>query len=409
MQRTAPTLSVTILPQLPRISTSLGDVFVATPDQISQIPSWSMAYSHQRKDRRYYEIVDDAVLPKLEHGYFVLTGADAMPGASGMMFQPFFVIDQDMAAGAGPAARSCVELIRRAWPGFLRARMLMVGCVAGEGHLDDGSDQQRAWAVGCLREAVEIYARQSRTWFITFKEFPASYRRSMSCLSNDGYTRIPSMPMARLALQGDCFEEYMSKMLSKATRKDLRRKFREAERAAPITLQVVNDITPYIDEVYPLYLQVYERSTLRFEKLTPQFMCRLGQQMPERARFFIWRQRGKAIAFSLCLVHGDAIYDEYLGLEYAVALDLHLYFYTMRDILEWAMSQRLKWYYSSALNYEPKRRLRCELVPLDLYVRHRFRPMNYILRRALKLLEPTRSDKTLRQFPNYASLWNDPL
>ena len=53
--------------------------------------------------------------------------------------------------------------------------------------------------------------------------------------------------------------------------------------------------------------------------------------MPDRARFFIWRQDGKMIAFALCLVHGDTIYDECLGLDYSVALDLHLYFYTMRD------------------------------------------------------------------------------
>ena len=55
--------------------------------------------------------------------------------------------------------------------------------------------------------------------------------------------------------------------------------------------------------------------------------------MPDRVRFFVWRQEGKAIAFSLCLVHDGTIYDEYLGLDYRVAFDLHLYFYTLRDIL----------------------------------------------------------------------------
>ncbi len=61
--------------------------------------------------------------------------------------------------------------------------------------------------------------------------------------------------------------------------------------------------------------------------------------MPERVRFFIWRQNGKAIAFSVALVHDGTIYDDYLGLDYSVALDLHLYFHTFRDILSWSLAK----------------------------------------------------------------------
>ena len=118
------------------------------------------------------------------------------------------------------------------------------------------------------------------------------------------------------------------------------------------------------------------------------------------------RQGGRAIAFSLCLIHGDTIYDEYLGLDYAVAFDLHLYFYTLRDIINWAIEQHLQWYVSSALNYEPKLHLRCDLVPLDLYVAHTSRPLNAIMKRVLPLLEPTRNDAVLHRFPNFREVWS---
>jgi hypothetical protein len=71
---------------------------------------------------------------------------------------------------------------------------------------------------------------------------------------------------------------------------------------------------------------------MKFEKLTKEYLSKLGQLMPERARFFIWRLGRRIIAFSICMVHDGTIYDEYLGLDYSVALDLHLYFYTLRDI-----------------------------------------------------------------------------
>ena len=100
------------------------------------------------------------------------------------------------------------------------------------------------------------------------------------------------------------------------------------------------------------------------------------------------------------MVHDGTIYDEYLGLDYNIALDLHLYFYTLRDIIKWALEQRLENYCSSPLNYDPKLHLGCDLVPLDLYVMHTEAVLNPIFRRALKFLEPTRHDPVLRRFPN---------
>jgi len=39
---------------------------------------------------------------------------------------------------------------------------------------------------------------------------------------------------------------------------------------------------------------------------------------------------------------GDKIYDECIGLDYSVALGLHLYFYTLRDIISWAPATRIE-------------------------------------------------------------------
>ena len=64
-----------------------------------------------------------------------------------------------------------------------------------------------------------------------------------------------------------------------------------------------------------------------------------------------------------------------------------------------------KWYRSSALNYDPKFHLEHSLDPLDLYVRHTSKFINPIFRRLFPLLEPTRNDKTLPKFSNYADLW----
>ena len=358
-----------------------------TRGELASCPSWQRTFLDQRKDWRYYEIVEETLQQDFEFRYLVFDD-----GA----IQPFFLLDQDVTEGAGGMLRSIVDRVRRVWPRFLKMRTLMVGCAAGEGHLAARADE--------LAPALIPLGRQLRASLVVLKEFPSRYRESLATLARHGFTRVPSMPMTRLNIEYAGFDDYVSKALSKPTRKNIRRKLRASE-AANIELQVVDDVTPFVDEIYPLYLAVYDRSKLHFEKLTKELLRALGQRMPDKVRFFIWRIDGKAIAFSLCMVHGDTLYDEYLGLDYGVAFDLHLYFHTLRDIIDWAIAHGLKWYVSSALNYDPKLHLRCELAPLDLYVAHTSRPINAILKRVLPLLEPTRNDPILHRFPNFREVW----
>lgn len=383
-----------------RFATSDGSVYVATRQQLEQVPAWSRAFARQRKDRRFYEIVEDTIQQGFDYRYFVLE--DRQGAVRGV--QPFFLLRQDLLQGSGPRVMGLAKKVRQVFPRFLTMRTLMVGCAAGEGHLDQ-ADEEHHWIAAQLHEALAQYARQVKAPMVVLKEFPAAYRSALAPFSTNGYTRVPSLPAIRLPLTYKNFDEYMAKALSKATRKDLRRKFRDTA-DAQITMEVLHDVTPYVDELYPLYLQVFERSDLHFEKLTKDTLCRLGQEMADKMRFFVWRQQGRAIAFSICMVNGDEIHDEYVGLDYAVALDLHLYFMTMRDVLEWAMQNGYRWYYSTAMGYDPKLRLKCELAPLDLYVTHTCPPINFLLRRVLPWLEPTRNDPALPKFANYHEVWS---
>jgi predicted N-acyltransferase len=362
--------------------------------QLQNRDAWERAFRKKCKDHRYYEIVDETLGGNFEHHYLVIEDRSGNVRA----IQPVFFVRQNLVEGVPRRIRSLVELIRKPFPHFLTMRVLMVGCAAGAGDLGVCDEKDEAWVVAALLASLRNYARQNRAALVVLKDFPAEYRPALENLRTNGYTRIPSMPMTRLALHYRDWDEYF-RTLSKATRKDLRRKFRKAERAPNIDMEVTSDITPDVDEIYPLYVQVHERSPLKFETLTKDYFRAIAQRMPERARFFVWRQGGKVVAFSFCLVCGDAIYDECMGLDYGVALDLHLYFYTLRDIVSWSLQQGLRYYYSNPLNYGPKLHLRCELVPLDLYVMHTSALLNPIFRRMIRYLGPTRHDPFLRRFP----------
>jgi hypothetical protein len=135
-------------------------------------------------------------------------------------------------------------------------------------------------------------------------------------------------------------------------------------------MSVVDDVAPIVKDIYPLYLKVYERSNLKFEKLTERYFCGLGRLMPDKARFFclaprendrrlhVVPHRGRR---ALCRIHRPGISGR---------ARLHPYFYSFRDVVSWAIANGFEWYRSTALNYHPKFHLKHSLDPLDLYVRH---------------------------------------
>jgi hypothetical protein len=372
------------------------NITLATLNEIKSDPAWQRAFADQRKDHRYFQIVEETLNQGFEHYYLVLENDQGERA-----IQPLFVHDQDLLAGSGARMQAIARWVRRIIPRFAKLRTLMIGCAAGEGRL------AAPWVASILADHLKAQARKLRCRLIVMKEFHCEGRAALRALVDRGFTRVPSLPMTRLNIAYPNFEQYMTGALSKATRKDLRRKFKVLADVPPITMEVTRDITPCLDEVYPLYEAVYERSSLHFEKLTKDFLRRLGTEMSDKVTFFIWRQSGRAVALSICMAQGETLFDEYVGLDYSVALDLHLYFVTLRDIIQWAMDHGFKWYCSTALCYEPKLHLRCELEPLDLYVLHTWPLFNWGMASALPWLEPTRNDPALKKYPNYHVLWGE--
>lgn len=198
----------------------------------------------------------------------------------------------------------------------------------------------------------------------------------------------------------------MKKMLRANARRHLKKNL-AATAAMNIEMQVAREASPaLVEEIHQLYLQVFEKSEFRFEKLTTDFFRRLGEDMGDKVRFFTWRRGGKLIACSMSMLEGKTLYLEYLGLDYELALDLHLYHYTFRDQYDWAVNNGCTKICSTALGYDPKLHLRFKLDPLDLYVQHVQPLMNRLLQRVLKFMVPARYDETLKKFPNYAEIWS---
>jgi hypothetical protein len=381
-------------------ATARFSVKIVMRGEIADSSAWAATFAGLRKDYRYYEILEDTLRDRVEYRYFAIVDRAGYIQA----VQPFFLLDQDILEGLGAEWQTWLARIRRFAPRFLKMRTLMIGCFAGEGHLAASDTVPSGEMAEILCREIVNLAKSCQAQLIVLKEFPARYRPVLDCFVRCGFARAPSMPMTALNIEHDDFDAYMQNALPRSARWQLRKKFKATD-GDTIVLTVTDDARDAIDEIHPLYLQVFDRSKFRFEKLTADYLRRLGSDMKDKTRFFIWRRGANVVAFSLCMVEGDSLFWEYVGLDYAVALDLHLYYYTIRDMMNWAMAKGYKWLRSTGLSYEPKFRMRHDLDPLDLYVRLRSPLLNAIFRLLLPWIVPARYDKTLRRFANYRDLW----
>jgi len=361
-------------------------ISVVSRAELSGCAPWTSTFADQRKDYRYYEILDDTLRGNFEHRYFAIVDNNGHVRA----IQPFFLVDQDILEGLGAERIHWISLVRRFYPRFLKLRALMVGCSAGEAHLAATETLPADIVAETLSNGIARQARSLNAQLIVLKEFPSRYRKVLHCFVQCGFARAPSMPMTMLDIGYESFDAYMEKALKSSSRRKLRKKLAATAGVSDIRMSVTDDAASFVDEIYPLYLQVFERSRMQFEKLTKDFFRQLGQRMNDKVRFFAWRRGDMLVAFSLCMVQGDSLYAEYVGFDYTVALDLHLYHYVVRDMISWGIGKGYKWFRSSGLNYDPKLHMRHRLDPIDLYVRHTSALANAIFRLALPWIVPVR-------------------
>ncbi len=353
---------------------------------------WQALFPSGWKDRRYYQTLEETFGHEFAQFYLLVRDATGKL----RVLQPLFLVEQDVTVSLPRTVRRLLSPFRR-WLSF---RLLMVGCIVGEGQIGVPLLNEVPQVLSHLSDSIASFARHKRVRLTLFKDLPVEYRTAFS--EQESYTRLPSLPGVRLRLDFSTFEDYMQHGLGRATRKSLRRKFREVDSLAePIRLEVKNHITAReARALHALYECVARRADQQFEVFDSAYFLRLGERMPEHTRYFIWKRAGRMIAFNFCTVHGDTIYDNDLGMILEDALPLHLYHVTFRGIIRWALAHGLKFYQSSPFGYAPKLHLRMDLIPLDLHVRHASPLINRLLGWFAPLAAPTRQEPLLRHFPN---------
>lgn len=204
-----------------------------------------------------------------------------------------------------------------------------------------------------------------------------------ACLSQ-GFIGVEGQALAYVSINFDDTEEYLAR-LSHSRRRDIRRKLR-SRHDLRIEILPTGDArftnAAWRHQLYQLYLAVYQQSEIHFDLLTPAFFDALLTDGASGGRvFFYWRDN-ELVGYNLCYQQNDKLIDKYIGLNYPLARECHLYFISWFVNLEYALENGLRFYVAGWTDPQVKASLGASFT----FTRHLVWVRNPLLRRILNRL-----------------------
>ena len=285
----------------------------------------------------------------------------------------------------GGPLKTAVTATRRLWPRFLKPKLASLGSPVTEwaalAVAPTRSAEDRTALVGALIEGLMRRARERGADLLAIKDAPDAVVFVRTAAEMNGFAPMASLPEASIDLSAMTDEAGYWASLSKATRKDLRRKLKGG---SEVRIERARDLAPLAADIDRLYAATRARSDLQFEVLDHRYFQAALDELGDDAALFLFRLDGAVIAFTLLIERGGVMIDKYYCAE-ANGAAFNLYFVSWIHHIRYAIARGVRRFEAGQSLYEPKLRLGCALEPTTIYFRHRHPVLNAALQLASRV------------------------
>lgn len=355
--------------------------------QVGQ-PAWDACFPGALESFDYLAAVEAAGLEGFALRYVLVADAGRPVAAV-----PGFICDYPLDTTLNGAGRSLVGAIRRLSPRAFTVRLAALGSPCTEdvnlGVAPRVDPARRGEIARLALQAFETEALALGCGLMAVKDAPVDAAHVGEAARALGYQPTPGMPSAVLDIDFDDLDGYLGR-LSRATRRDLRRKLRSAHE---LRIETRRDLAGLEDRVAALYAETRARSDQQLEDLTAAYFTGVLAHMGERAFCVLYYAGEDLIGFNLLLQDAETLLDKFFCMETVRGPAHDLYFVSWAHNVGLCLARGLKRYQSGQAGYATKRRLGCAFPPTEMFFRHR-RPW---VDRVLKWAAPMFADDPLAE------------
>lgn len=337
---------------------------------------WDRLLDNNAESYRYHLAFEISKVEGFKTGYVAVKRGGVV-----VCIAPYFVTDYRLDTTVQGGLKYFLNKISRYFPNLLSLRLVCVGSPVTDsckiGLSKDYPFDPEILKVLC-KELDEV-AKLENASVIAFKDVIEGDAKSFSkTLNQIGFSDVPNMPVATNIVKFSNLDEYLDS-LSYGMRKNLRRKLKSLEH---VRIEEHITIPPNFEKIYKLYLQTYEQSDLKFEKLTSEFFESIVGLMPTNCRLVLYYVEDQLIAFNFLIHRNGVLFDKYIGMEQSLAKKYNIYFLSWLHNIEMCIRDDFHTYQSGQASYETKIRLGAELDQTYVFFKH----CNPIFNKPLKLI-----------------------
>lgn len=187
------------------------------------------------------------------------------------------------------------------------------------------------------------------------RDFPGQF---LQCIVNRGFHQLYSLPTVTVGTEYKDFDAYVQG-LTKNARKHARKVLKAASQR--FEFEIVDDIQPYVDVVYPLFRATYLKAKYQFDESLPAFLHQVGEIKELGKELILCRKEGRVVGALLNLYDGSEQLNKRIGIDYQEEDTALIYASLMYQGMASAIRRGLKRVYLGQSTYVPKVRLGGEL------------------------------------------------
>lgn len=259
------------------------------------------------------------------------------------------------------------------------------------------SADERTAAFEALLAGLSAHAAASGISILTLKDVTSHDAGwAHDALTKAGYGRTASLPVASVDLPFKNEKEFFASLPAKR-RGDLRRNLRSE---SAVTVEFRDSIEDVYDELIALYNQTRARRSAdfqSFDEIPPGYFKEVMKHLPGKAKVALFRIGKELAGFNFFLVGKGELTWRFIGLQYPLALEHHLYFVSWMTMVRYCIRNRIPRLQAGQTTYRVKIRLGAQLDRSWVYFKHRGAVLGHAFRAVTPFIAFDKLDPDLRE------------
>ena len=350
-------------------------------ESLSAIPreAWNACFPGELEDYDYLLALEESRIAGFawryvtieEHGLIIA----AMPA-----FLTDYALDTTLDDGA---LRRFIRRIRQKFPRFLVMKLACLGSPQTEsgraGFHPSITADRKPELLAQLIAGFEHHATLLGHHLLGAKDIPDT-DHALWMRAAPSYSALAGMATAELTIDFASIDAYLNR-LSKATRKDMRRKTKPD---SDLRIEQRTDITDQLAAIEALYLATKARSEFQFEELNAAYFGGVMARMKGRAHCTLYYRGDTLLAVNLMLANAQVLLDKFFCMDAEAGREHNLYFRSWFYNVHYCLEHQIPCYRIGQAGYDTKQRLKSHLNANWMLFKH----ANPVLNRVLKCIAP---------------------